>query len=198
MNRIMRWLLRTLGGVAALLILNGAILLGTWIVLRSMTFTDPFAEQIAAHYRRSIPAEIDITSMVAQGSDATLIDLIIPVRREGCGGAAFQLSDAAAAQITKQGLALLGSARIGRGYKNSPEEYYATYQPWQETPVPSPWMGDGIWAAGFGCLKDDARHFDADAVYRAVREPGAYFTTGPETELLIIPRLRLVVLTYFG
>ncbi|PXW59119.1 hypothetical protein BY998_11138 [Methylobacterium sp. B4] len=198
MNRPTRWVLWTLTNITVLLTLNGAISLGVWVVVRSMTFADPFAEQAASHYLRAIPAEIELTSMIAQGSDMTLFDPLIPIRREACGGAAFQLSDEAAAQLEFRGLAHLGSARTGRGYVGGPEEPYWTYQPWQETPVPSTWIGDGKWASGFGCLKEGARHFDADAVYKAVREPGAYFTTGRESEMVIIPRLRLLVLTYLG
>lgn len=198
MNKATRRALRTLGGIAVLLTLNGVLLLGAWIVLRDVPFAEPFSAQAAAHYRRAIPPEIGIASMIAEGSDASLFNLVVPASREACGGVVFRLSDETAAQLETRGLAYLGSARIGRGDKNGPNETYGIYQPWQETPVPSTWIGDGRWATGFGCLKEGARHFDADAVYRAVREPGAYFTIGHESEMVIIPRLRLLVLTYLG
>nr|WP_321182240.1 hypothetical protein [Methylobacterium sp. Leaf122] len=198
MNKATRWALRTLGGLGFLLALNGAMLLGAWALLHSVPFADPFAEQSASHYRRAIPTVIGITTMVAEGSDASLFGLFLPITREACGGVAFRLSDAAAEQIAAQGLAHLGSARIGRGYENSPEEHYFTYQPWQETPVPSTWIGDGKWAGALGCLKQSASQFDTDVVTEAPRQPGAFFTTGRESEILIIPRLRLLLLTYFG
>lgn len=202
MKRAMRWLLRTFCAAALLLIFNGALLLAAGYSLLAASLFNPLAAWATHFYGQTVPEEIEVTSLVAYGSDVgpgdLLIAVVAPIRREGCGGFAFRLSDQAALEIETQGIARLASAHVGRGYKGDRLEYFYSYAPWQQTPVPKSWLGDGIWATSMGCFREGARDFDAAAIYQAVSAPGAYFTTGREKQMLVIPQLRLVVVTYFG
>lgn len=138
-----------------------------------------------------------MTSLVAYGSDFDLLRFLVPVRHKTCGGFAFRLSDDTAAKIEADGVTRLQSARAGRGYRSEKEESYYSYEPWRQTPVPTSWAGDSTWAMSLGCFGDDTREFDTNVVFKAAREPGSYLTTGRKIELLVIPRLRLVVGTYY-
>ncbi|GJE45539.1 hypothetical protein [Methylobacterium soli] len=196
MRRAGRWLLRTLGAVTFLVLLNSGLLWAAGYALLSARIFDPFAVVAGNHYRRALPEEIGVTSLVAHGSDFNLLLFLVPIRQEACGGFAFRLSDETAAEIEAQGVTRLQSARVGRGYKQEREEHYYSYEPWRQTPVPASWMGDGTWAGNLACFGANARQLNTEAVFKAAREPGAYFTTGGENEVLVIPRLRLVVGTF--
>jgi hypothetical protein len=60
--------------------------------------------------------------------------------------------------------------------------------------VPLGWTGDGVWSIGLHCIGTSR----ARQIAAAAKEPGSYYTQKDEAELLVIPKLGLIVLTYFG
>jgi len=135
-----------------------------------------------AFYTRAIPADLRIFSVISIRTQSDLLS--------GCGGVVFRLSRRTSEAIEKQGLSFFITARQGRGY---PHKSYYSYEPWQKTPVPDSWVREGMWP-GLGCAESGF----ARIILAAARAPGAYYTTKSEGELLVIPSLGLVVLTFFG
>ncbi len=110
-------------------------------------------------------------------------------------GAIFQLDDATRNEIDRKGLPFFDDARQGRGHPpGSHRQSYCKYEPWQETPVPQKWIR-GSWS-GLSCMELPQEL--SRAIVEAAKQPGSYFTTKREAELLVIPSLGLIVFTYFG
>ena len=148
-------------------------------------------------YRRALPEQLEITGLATTGSDFNPLLLLVPMRHEACGAVVFQMSQHTVDAIAKNGAAFFETARQGRGYsKGHPLSHYYSYEPWQETPLPSGWIGDGIWSLGLHCARLDRALVQRMAA--AAREPGSYYTTKSEAQLVVIPRLKLIVFTYFG
>ena len=141
----------------------------------------------ALFYRAAIPEQLELThSFPTRGSDGS------------CGGAIFSLTDKAALSIETHGRDALNDAVRGRGYldPSTPRFHQYTYRPWQETPLPRDWTSEGTWA-GLHCMGLSAN--DARTITSAAKAAGSYFTTAaPTTMLLVIPKLRLAVYTYFN
>ncbi len=151
----------------------------------------------AQFYKDALPEVIQTTGILTAGSDASIVEFFLPIRREGCGGVVFGLTSETTEAVETQGLSFLESARQGRAYPvGSKKAYYYSYEHWQKTPVPPGWLGDGILALGFHCM--DLRSSESQAIDEAARKPGSYFTTKPEGILLVIPTLGLAVFTYYG
>jgi hypothetical protein len=147
-------------------------------------------------YQERVPAEISIGSLVTFGSSydwpAAVMSLGL-AQRQACGGVAFTIGDVTKEKLRTEGLQSLGSASVGRSYVGKSDAWRYTYKPWGETPVPSQWFGDGKrW--GLHCMD---RRF-ADAIYAESKRPGSFFTEGVQgdPEILILPRLNLIVFTY--
>ncbi len=100
--------------------------------------------------------------------------MLVPIRAESCGGVIFKLSAATISSLKEQGL----------------------LSEWQETPVPTGWLGDGILAMELHCM--DIGHSTRRAIGEAVQAPGSYFTTKDEGQLLILPDLGWAVYVYHG
>lgn len=123
--------------------------------------------------------------------------MLLPIRAESCGGVIFKLSAATISSLKEQGLLFLASARQGRGYPAGDRlSHYYHYAEWQETPVPTGWLGDGILAMELHCM--DIGHSTRRAIGEAVQAPGSYFTTKDEGQLLILPDLGWAVYVYYG
>lgn len=147
-------------------------------------------------YRTALPEQIGVTTLIGSGSDLSLAVALLPIRHEACGGAVFRLTDETLAALESDGLAYLKDARTGRGDAASPQEHHFTYEPWQLTPVPPNWVSEGSWP-GMHCLRwlvgTSVREIIA-----AAKEPGSFFSTKHESWIALIPKLRIVVFTYYG
>ena len=195
MKAALSWLLVQLCMAAALLSGTAALLWGAWHLLVGIAVSH--ADETAVYWRSALPDEIGVTELVARGTDVGFLDravmLFVPAPWKVCGGVVFGLSDATRAGLEREGLAALEHARVGRGHRGPPQEHRYTYDPWQETPVPPAWTSEGMWR-GLDCL---SKHWAvADQVLTEARRPDAYFTELSHAQLLVVPGLKLVVLTY--
>jgi hypothetical protein len=143
-------------------------------------------------YEANLPAALRTTGLATTGSDLSLFDLLMPVRIKVCGGATFGLTGRTADAIKAQGLAFFEQARKPRGDPRTRPRLAYEYAPWRETPVPSAWTGDGMWA-GLSCM---GWTWSQLGIYEAARAPGSYYTERPGAQLLVVPRLGLAVFTY--
>jgi len=143
-------------------------------------------------YENALPEPIQVNGIVTKGSDATILS------REACGGVIFNLTDETVSAIRQRGLSFFLSARQGRGYlEDTREAYYYSYAEWQETPIPGGWVGgEGIFSLSLTCMKN-SNAMDK-AISEALKLPGTYYTRARESELVVIPSLKIAVLAYFG
>jgi hypothetical protein len=148
-------------------------------------------------YEKALPQAIQTTGIITAGSDSGLFDALLPIRRESCGGVIFELADETVSSVRERGLLFLAGARQGRGYPagNRLSHYYR-YAEWQETPVPTGWLGDGILALELHCM--GVGRSTRRAIGEAVQSPGSYFATMDEGQLLILPDLGWAVYVYYG
>jgi len=104
--------------------------------------------------------------------------------REGCGVAVFRLSDTTLARNRQGGLAGLQAARLGRDGRE-----YHRYAPWAATPGGT----DERLFRGASCASayDDL----LEQAQRAAAAGGAFFTTGSEHDLVVVPSLGVIVRT---
>jgi hypothetical protein len=130
-------------------------------------------------YRKAVPPQFDLVEIVYHDEMSDL--------REGCGVAVFRLSDANLARIRSEGLTYFESARLGRD-----GDSYHQYQPWRATPAA---QHDNL-LRGVHCVDDEPKLLMQ--VRQAIDEEGAFFTTGPEQDLVVIPSLGVLVFSYNG
>jgi hypothetical protein len=109
--------------------------------------------------------------------------------REGCGVDIFYLSKNTLDAIKRDGLLFFKDALQARSH----DDYYHRYQPWQETPIPPSWTSEGSWILCFGG-NEDFHH----KIIEAAKVEGAFYTTKPEGELVVIPSLGIIIFSYFG
>jgi hypothetical protein len=177
----------TRGSLRGLLLLVGALVVAS--ILGWHVYETRF-------YRAKIPAEIGLTfDFATTSSDTSLWDLFSIAPIKACGGAILKLSDTAAAVISERGLDYLKDARQGRGHtdKQDLSFQYHSYRPWQATPVPSQWTELGPWL-GLNCMR--LRTGVKGSIMEAAQKTGAFYTTGLSKILLVVPGLRMAVLTY--
>jgi hypothetical protein len=93
-----------------------------------------------------------------------------------CGGAILTLSDQVSKQIEADGVALLG-------------------KDWHQTPVPRNWYGEGDLGMALHCM-DLSRELEKLLV-RATLEPRNYFASGERGAIVVLPRERLVLVTFY-
>ena len=143
-----------------------------------------------------LPAALETNGLASVSRDkslpAILLEGVMGVRYKSCGGATFSLTRRALAAIDAEGLRFLDQARKSRrdtGYRMP-----LTYAPWRETPLPSEWTDHGPWL-GLDCM---GWPWTRARIFQAAREPGSYYTTTYNAELLVIPRRRLAVFTVRG
>jgi hypothetical protein len=141
-------------------------------------------------YEKALPLQLQTTGFVTAGSDVGFLDILA---REACGAVVFNLAPETIETIKRDGLSFFDGATQGRGY---PTDHYYHYGPWQQTPTPSTWFGEGIVAGSLSCanLSPELR--------RRIREgslrPGSFYSIKPEAQLIVLPDEGLVVFTYFG
>ncbi|WP_111564421.1 hypothetical protein [Rhizobium sp.] len=151
----------------------------------------------ASFYQNALPEALGTTDILVLGSDASWFDMVVPIRREGCGAVVFRLSPETIAKIRQQGLAFFQDARQARGYDaNSAKGRYYAYAAWQATPAPEGWFGDGAVAGSLSCAGV------ANDLIRKITEGGkgaeGYFTTKSEAQLIVLPQEQIAIYTYFG
>lgn len=109
---------------------------------------------------------------------------------EGCGTAAFKVSDETLETIERDGLRFFSGAIQGRGYPNDP---YYKYEDWKETPVPPSWTNEGSWMLCSGLGSETHAKIVA-----AAKQKGAYYTSKHEGQIILVPSLGYIVFTFFG
>ena len=146
-------------------------------------------------YAAVLPSQFKITYPVSIGDEWGF--------REGCGVAVFKISDETIEDIQKNGLNFFDGATQARGLTKPKESLsssvrlsdysYHTFKTWQETPVPPDWLNEGSW---FMCsvIRDDV----AREIVKAAKLPGSFYTTMHEGELVVIPSLGYIVLSFYG
>jgi hypothetical protein len=140
-------------------------------------------------HEQSLPAALETVGFVRAGSDWELAHMLMPIRWEGCGAAVFNLSESTQKKIDEEGIGFFLHVRQGRGAGA------VRYGPWQETPVPLDWLGDGSMAASLHCA--DFLPFGlAGNAGSTVSRSGGYYTTSRTSQLVVIPDLKLVVLAF--
>ena len=147
-------------------------------------------------YRAAIPAQIGLAfGFAATGSDTRLSDILSIAPLKACGGAVFKLTDTAVTAVGERGLDFLMNARQGRGYADKLDRrfQYYSYLPWQTTPLPPEWTSLGPWL-GLDCM--GLRGDVIRSILDAAQKPGAFYTTGQSSMLLVVPSLEIVIYTY--
>lgn len=130
-------------------------------------------------YRKAIPPQFELLEVVHHDE--------VEGFREGCGFAIFRLSDDNLVRIRSQGLAYFEKAQLGRD--GTP---YHQYQPWRATPA----AGDEDLFRGQSCAGDPPELLEQ--AQRAAGREGAFFTTGPEQDLVVVPALGVLIYSYNG
>jgi hypothetical protein len=146
-------------------------------------------------FQAAIPEKLklEINSVVLQGEESTpLIFAIIPsvVRGESCGGGVFRLSKSTINAIESEGLDFFKDATQSRNRKNR----YPTWH-WQRTPVPDTWTSNGAWPALF-CITNGNTSRLIRRITKTSELPGSYYAGSPNSTLLVLPKLGLVVYGY--
>jgi hypothetical protein len=130
-------------------------------------------------YRQAIPPQFELVEVLHH-------DEIVGFR-EGCGYAIFRLSEDNLARIRRQGLTYFEAAELGRDGKP-----YHQYQPWKATPTSE----HEQLLRGQNCAGEPSELLER--AQRAAGNEGAYFTTGHEQDLVVVPALGLLIYSYNG
>lgn len=130
-------------------------------------------------YRQAVPPQFELVEALHHNE--------IVGFREGCGYAIFRLSEDNLARIRRQGLAYFDAAQLGRDGKP-----YHQYQPWQTT---STGEHEQLFR-GQSCAGEPSELLEQ--AQRAVGKEGAFFTTGHEQDLVVVPALGLLIYSYNG
>ena len=138
-------------------------------------------------YIGKLPKQIDITETVF-------------ISDGFCGAAVFKLSDAALAAIKMQGLTFFETTLESRNVTENPwgvTEPSSRYGKWKETPFP-PERGNEMPAlAGLSCVESRQRDI-VKPIQSHSAQNGSYYTeTISGAELLVIPKLGIVVYSFF-
>jgi hypothetical protein len=133
----------------------------------------------ASLYRQAIPPQFGPLELLHHDEISSF--------REGCGFAIFRLSDKDLARIRNHGLAHLETARLGRD-----GDPYHQYKPWSATPAPK---NEHLFR-GESCT--DAPPALLQQAQQAADKKGAFFTTGHEQDLVVVPALGILVYSYNG
>ena len=140
---------------------------------------------IELSYIGIVPPEIGISYPIARGEMGFI--------RESCGAAVYRIDSKTSLAMSKSGINYLPKVSQARWFT---DRYY-TFGPWLPTPQKE-LIGDDntILGPGLGCanIDNDLR----EQIEQASRVTGSYYAYGDEQVLLIIPALRIVVLSYDG
>ena len=148
------------------------------------------------HLERALPAALVTDGAVAYGDDRPFLAALMPIRHEPCGGVAFQLSRTTVGSIEAQGIKFFHNVRQGRGVQEFGDRiaHEFNYAPWQPTPLPYEWTRNVAWR-GLDCTGWVPSAFGTK-ILTEVEQAGSYYTTAPSKLLLVLPRIKMLVLTY--
>jgi hypothetical protein len=113
--------------------------------------------------------------------------------REGCGAAVFRLDEATTLKVEVEGVRFLNTARQSRKSKDA----YHTFEEWKPTPHPGD-VTDDQSILTYGLMCSGAWHSLSQRLEDAVRAPGSFYAFGPEKVIVVIPSLRMAVLSWYG
>ena len=147
------------------------------IIISIMTW-DYFQVSI---YKNAIPEKIEIKSVIFHDEKSDF--------REGCGVAIFKISDASIYKIKKNGLSYFADATLGRDGDN-----YHRYATWQRTPL----KGKENLLRGSFCIDEDDFPLIWKKILMALNSGDAFFTTGREQDIVVIPSLGVLVFSFNG
>jgi hypothetical protein len=149
-------------------------------------------KDVASAFDRVLPDKLQITDIIAEGNDASLLD-VVGFRREFCGVVVFSLTPDTIERMRKEGLTFFADAIQARGF---PHQSYYRYEAWKTTPVPQDWFGDGAIAGSLHCanLEPELRNQIQDGSLRL----GGFYTTKDEGQLIVLPEERIAIFTYDG
>lgn len=133
----------------------------------------------ASLYRQAIPPQFEPLKILHHDEVSGF--------REGCGFAIFRLSDKDLASLRSEGLTYLETARLGRD-----SDPYHQYAPWSATPAPR----DEHLFRGVSCINEPPELLNQ--AQRAAYKEGAFFTTGHEQDLVVVPALGILIYSYNG
>ena len=131
-------------------------------------------------YEAALPPALDVTDLIYYSEEGP---------NENCGAAIFKLSPTTVAQIKGQGLAYFDKANWGRGIQSD-----QMYRAWRSTPKID--SSEERALRGFGCLSRPPEVWSS--ILQATQNQGAFFALGSGYDLLVLPELRLVVLSFDG
>lgn len=144
---------------------------------------------LSTHYNSYIPASFEIDKTVYVGDR-------VGGFIEGCGVAVFKLSEKTAASISEGRIHFLNDNSITRDGKHE------RYMRWRETPFVS---NQGEYPVFSGVVNEDAGGNTCvnlpaslkEKISSAISSPGAFYSGfNKNTELLVIPTLRLAVFSH--
>lgn len=153
----------------------------TWlalVVVAPMQGCDRYQVRL---YKEAIPAKLQLADLIYHDEQSDL--------REGCGEAVFRLSGESLASIKRQGLAYFNDANLGRDGAR-----YHQYAAWQ-TLAPQQPRQDRL-LRGAHCIDDPPAMWDD--IQKAVAQGEGFFTTGHEQDLIVIPKLGVIVFSHNG
>lgn len=143
---------------------------------------------LSAHYRSYIPASFEVDKAVFAGDR-------VGGFIEGCGVAIFELSERTSRDISEGGVAFLN------GNSTTRDSTHNRYLNWQATP-----SGErGKYHLFVALVNEDAGGSTCvdvpkpvrDDISSAISRPGAFYSGfNKDTELLVIPALRLAIFSH--
>jgi len=141
-------------------------------------------------FKSAIPEKIKVNGVVLQGEDITplIFAFIFPI--DSCGGGIFKLSKSTLKNIELEGLSFFEDATKSRSRKHHPRTWN-----WKKTPVPSTWTSEGAWI-GLACISSSNTNKLIRKITKTVESPGSYYAGSPNSTLLVLPKLGLVVYDY--
>ncbi|MFZ5521697.1 MAG: hypothetical protein ACOZD0_10895 [Pseudomonadota bacterium] len=160
---------------------RAGLLLG-WAVLAVMLPVQGCDYAQMRLYEAAIPPGLELGEVVYHDEQSDL--------REGCGLVVFRLQPATLERLRRDGLPALRDATQGRD-----GDGYHRYAAWQAGPAARDDDGPRL-LRGWSCIDDEPTVLRE--VSRALDTPGAWFTTGHEQDLVIVPALGVLVYSFNG
>jgi hypothetical protein len=134
-----------------------------------------------SHWKKGIPAEIEISKNIDVGAEHGLIG--------GCGFAVFELSPNMLNNINTNGINALSVAH---------DSEYISYFEWQKTPyivAKEDSESQDFWQMGMSCGSPSMSSELKNKTQEALDNPNSYYAIGGHTGLIVIPKLKIVVIS---
>jgi hypothetical protein len=164
----------------------------TIFVLASyFVLSDLYWKYSQSFYKGRLPEKLELS-----GSALILDEFGL---REGCGIVVFKLSEHALNQINHKELKFFDGLTKARDYhlKDNRYNHHYSYQEWKETPVEESSENKNFWF-GFKCAERRLDKNLSKNIVLGASSKGSYYTGHSEGQLLVIPRIGIIVLSYSG